>query len=137
MFAFNANAKVEKSEILGSWIQSVSQNGVTLISTYDFHADNTVTQWVFLSCASPKIDIVGDATCAYVFDNDAITFKFSGSDFNFTKLEVEGMTPEQLEAYKRELSKQFNMESKMTNIKVKGNTMTAKSDGQKIELKRK
>lgn len=136
-FAFNAQAKVEKSEILGVWTMSENAQGMNILSTYDFKDDNTVTQFLMMSSASPKVNIIADGTCQYQIKDDSIVFKFSASDFNFTAFEIEGLPDEYVGVAKQQMmAEMVNVEQKLTNIKIEGNTLTAETEGQTITLTR-
>lgn len=135
--AFSAKAKVEKSEILGVWTQTQNEQGINVSSTYDFKADDTVTQILVMNSTSPKMNIIADGTVSYKLSDDTITFKFSATDFNFTVFEIEGLPQEYVEMAKQQtLSQMTNMEQKLTDVKVEGNTLTAKFNGQPITLQR-
>ena len=136
-FALNANAKVEKSEILGTWTQTATEQGITVICTYDFKADNTVTQFFMMNSSSPKMNVIADGTCEYKLSDDTISFKFSASDFNFTAFEIEGIPQEYVSVAKQQMMSQLvNVEQKLTDVKINGNTMTAKFNGETITLNR-
>lgn len=136
-FAFSAKA-VDKSELLGSWTQTVNEGGVMVISTYDFKDNDKVTQFLIMNSTSPKINIVADGTCDYSLKDDAITFKFSGKDFNFSTFEFEGLPQEAVGmAQQQMINEMVNVEQKLTDIKINGDTMTAKFNGEEVTLKRK
>lgn len=136
--ALNANAKVEKSEILGIWNQTVEEQGITVTSTYDFKADGTMTQIMIMTGTSPKMNVIADGTVKYTLSDDTITFKFSASDINFTVFEIEGLPNEYVEVAKQQmLTGMTNIEQKLTDIQIDGNTLTAKFNGETITLERK
>lgn len=135
---FNIDAKVDKKQLLGVWTQIENEQGINFFSTYDFKEDGTVTQFVIVTAESPKINIVADGTCKYQLKDDTITFKFSASDFNFTTMEIEGL-PEEMKGMVMQqiMSQMVNVEQKLTNVKIDGNTLTAKANGVSITLRRK
>lgn len=135
---FNIDAKVDKKQLLGVWTQIENEQGINLFTTYDFKEDGTVTQFVIVTAESPKINIVADGTCKYQLKDDTITFKFSASDFNFTTMEIEGL-PEEMKGMVMQqiMSQMVNVEQKLTNVKIDGNTLTAKANGVSITLRRK
>ena len=137
LVTFNAHAKLEKSEIMGVWTQTQNEQGVNVSSTYDFKADGTVTQILVMNSTSPKMNIIADGTVKYQLADDTITFKFSASDFNFTVFEIEGLPQEYVEIAKQQtLAQMTNMEQKLTDVKIDGNTLTANFNGQPISLHR-
>ena len=135
---FNIDAKVDKKQLLGVWTQIENEQGINFFSTYDFKEDGTVTQFVIVTAESPKINIVADGTCKYQLKDDTITFKFSASDFNFSTMEMEGL-PEEMKGMVMQqiMSQMVNVEQKLTNVKIDGNTLTAKANGVSITLRRK
>ena len=137
VISFNAQAKIEKSEILGVWTLNVDENGMSLISTYDFKEDGTMTQFVMMNSSSPKMSIIADGNCQYKIQDDSIVFKFSASDFNFRTFEIEGIPEEYVGVAKQQMMSQMvNVEQKLTNVVIDGNTMTAETEGQKVTLTR-
>lgn len=138
LFALNANAKIEKSDILGTWTQSVNEEGISVTTTYDFKEDNTVTQIFIMNGASPKMNVIADGTAQYTLNDDSITFKFSGSDFNFTVFEIEGIPQEYVGLAQEQMrSSLVNVEQTLSDIKINGNTLTAKFNGETVTLERK
>lgn len=135
--ALGAKAELKKSEILGVWTQTQNEQGVSVSSTYDFKADDTVTQILVVSSANPKVSVIADGTVKYQIGDDTITFKFSASDFNFSVFEIEGLPQEYVEVAKQQmLSQMTNMEQKLTDVKIEGNTLTAKFNGETISMQR-
>ena len=138
MVALGAGAKVEKSEILGIWTSTENVQGTNIVSTYDFKPDGTVTQILVITSNSPKMNVIADGTAQYTLTDDTLTFKFSASDFNFSIFQIEGLPDEYVEMAKTQMLAQMgNMEQKLTDIQVEGDTLTAKFSGQTITLKRK
>lgn len=137
LFAFNAEAKIEKSELLGTWTQTVNEGGVMVITTYDFMEDDNVKQMLIMNSASPKMNIIADGTAQYKLDDDSIIFKFSGKDFNFTAFEIEGLPEEMKGMAQQQMMQQLvNVEQKITDVKIDGNTLTAKFNNETITLTR-
>lgn len=136
--AVNVSAKVEKSQLLGIWTQTETENGINIVSTYDFKDDGTVTQIFMMNSASPKMNVIADGTVNYKLSDDTLTFKFSASDFNFTLFEIEGLPDEYVDVAKQQMMAQMsNMEQKLTDIKIDGDTLTGKFNGQAVTLTRK
>ena len=136
-FAFNGNAKVEKSDLLGTWTQTETEQGVTVISTYDFKDDNTVTQFFMMNSSNPKMNVIAEGTAQYTFNGETLTFKFSASDFNFTTFEIEGLPQEYVGVAKQQMMSQMvNVEQKITDININGKTLTGKFDGQTVTLQK-
>lgn len=136
--AFNAQAEIKKSDVLGVWTLTVNQNGMNMISTYDFKDDNTVTQFVMANSASPKINIMADVMCTYEIKDDAIIFKVKPESLNFSMFEIEGLPAEYIPVAKQQLINELvGSEQKLTNVVIDGNTMTAKSQNEEVTLSRK
>lgn len=136
-FAFSMQAKIEKSELLGVWTLAQQENGMNIISSYDFKDDNTVTQFLMMNGTSPKMNVVADGTCQYSISDDCIVFKFSASDFNLTAFEIEGIPEEYIGIARQQMMSQMvNVEQKLTDVKIDGNQMTAKVEGQTVTLTR-
>ena len=133
VFALSANA--QNSAIVGKWKQNVNEGGVSVETVYDFHSDGTMIQT--LEVTSPKIEIVGGATCKYTYENNTITFKFEVADCNFSKFTIEGvpqsMIDQAIEMQKSEMAKQVQ---KLTDVKIEGDKMTCVFNGQRITLVR-
>lgn len=123
--------------LVGKWEQTINQMGVKAVATYDFKENGKLTQSVVMKKASPKINIVGDGTCDYTFDGNTITFRFSASDFNFDSFEIEGLGEEAVAYAMEEMkSEMVGMEQKLTDVKIEGDKLTAKFNGQELELNR-
>lgn len=137
MLTFNANAKIDRSEILGLWMQTVNEQGVTAISTYDFKENGRIDQTLVMTAANPEMTIEAVAECDYTFKDDKIIFTFSGKDVDITKFEMEGV-PDSLVQPLIEQTKQgmVNQKQEIKIIKIEGNTMEAKLNGEKITLVR-
>lgn len=136
--ALSAGAKVEKSQILGIWTSSQTTNGINVVSTYDFKDDNTVTQILVVNGTNPQVNIIADGTVSYKLSDDTLTFKFSAKDFNFTLFQIEGLPDEYVEMAKNQMMGQMvNMEQKLTDVQVEGDTLTAKFNGETVTLQRK
>lgn len=137
LFAFNADAKVEKSDILGVWTQMETEKGITVMSIYDFQSDNTVTQMLMLTGDSPKMNVMADGKAEYKLEDDCLIFKISPSDINFTAFEIEGLPQEYVGmAQQQMLAEMTNMQQKLTDINIEGNILTAKFNGQTVTFKR-
>ena len=137
LFAFNANAKVSKSELLGAWTLTFNMQGAMVISTFDFNADDTMTQFFMTNCTSPKMNIIAEAKGSYTLEDDTITFQVSTSDVNFSVFEIEGL-PDNMKgmAQQQILNQMMNSDQKLTDVKIEGNTLTAKAGGQTLTFQR-
>lgn len=124
------------NELIGKWEQTVEQMGVKAELTYDFKNNGKMTQTLVMKNDYPKINIVADGTCSYTYSDDIIKFKFSSSDFNFDVYEIEGMSEEEVAAGMEAMKSGMVMEQEFTDVKIEGDKMTAKFNGQKITLKR-
>lgn len=137
LFYMSAGAKVEKSELLGVWTQMETENGVTMMSTYDFKEDNTVTQLLMINGSAPKMNVMADAKAEYNLEDDCLTFKVNPADVNFTAFEIEGLPQEYVGmAQQQMLAELTNVVQKLTDLKIEGNILTAKFNGQKVTFKR-
>jgi len=123
--------------LIGKWEQTIEQMGVKAVVTYEFNNNGKMTQTLVMKNDSPEINIVADGTCEYTFADNTITFKFSGSDFNFDTFEIEGLGEEEI-AYGMEAmkSEMVDMEQEFTDVKIEGDKMTANLQGREVELKR-
>lgn len=134
---FNAQAQIDKSDLLGIWTQTENQQGVNVTSTYDFKDDGTVTQILVMNSLSPRMNVIADGTVKYTLSDDTLTFKFTSSDFNFSMFEIEGLPAEYVDMAKKQMIDQMaNTEQKLTDLKIEGNTLTAKFQGHTITLQR-
>lgn len=138
LLAFNANAKINSSEILGLWVQTVNEQGVNAVSTYDFKDNGRIYQTLEVTSANPKIIIEAEGECDYTFKDDKITFIFSGKDVDITKFEMEGLSDSMVQQL-IEQTKQgmVNQKQVIKVTKIEGNTMNAILNGEKITLIRK
>ena len=135
--AMNAQAQVDQSQLLGIWTQTENQQGVNVSSTYDFKADGTVTQILVMTSLSPRMNVIADGTVNYTLKDDTLTFRFTSSDFNISAFEIEGLPAEYVDVAKKQMIDQMaNSEQKLTDLKIDGNTLTAKFQGQTITLQR-
>lgn len=127
----------KNNELVGKWEQVVEQAGVKAVLTYDFKDNGTLTQTMVMKGKSPMIDISGEATCVYSYSGNTITFKFSNSDITFNKYKVEGLDDAMVEVAMEEMkSEMVDMEQKLTDVKIEGDKLTAKFNGQEMELNR-
>lgn len=127
----------KNNELIGKWEQVVEQAGVNAVLTYDFKDNGTLTQTMVMKGKSPMIDISGEATCVYSYSGNTITFKFSNSDITFNKYKVEGLDDAMVEVAMEEMkSEMVDMEQKLTDVKIEGDKLTAKFNGQEMELNR-
>lgn len=138
LFAFAAHAKIDKSELIGQWVLTQTEKGINIISVYDFMDNDRMSQMVIMTGTSPKMTISANGTCDYRVEDGSIIFKFSGSDFEFTTFEIEGIPEDYIELAKQQIKSQMvNVEQKMTNVKIKGNKLEAKVEGEKVTMTRK
>lgn len=127
----------KNNELVGKWEQVVDQAGVKAVLTYDFKDNGTLTQTMVMKGKSPMIDISGEATCVYSYSGNTITFKFSNSDITFNKYKIEGLDDAMVKVAMEEMkSEMVGMEQKLTDVKIEGDKLTAKFNGQKLELNR-
>lgn len=127
----------KNNELIGKWEQVVEQAGVKAVLTYDFKDNGTLTQTMVMKSESPMIDIDGEATCVYSYSGNTITFKFSNSDITFNKYKIEGLDDAMVKVAMEEMkSEMVGMEQKLTDVKIEGDKLTARFNGQKLELNR-
>lgn len=121
--------------LIGKWEQKINEEGGTAVSTYTFKENGELVQT--LKIKSPDVNIQGEGTCDYQYNGTTITFKFSASDFDFTKFEVKGISKSDLAAGMEMMRRQMvDMIQEFTDVKISGNTLTAMFNGQKVTLKR-
>lgn len=127
----------KNNELVGKWEQVVDQAGVKAVLTYDFKDNGTLTQTMVMKGKSPMIDISGEATCVYSYSGNTITFKFSNSDITFNKYKIEGLDDAMVKVAMEEMkSEMVGMEQKLTDVKIEGDKLTAKFNGQELEFNR-
>lgn len=127
----------KNNELVGKWEQVVDQAVVKAVLTYDFKDNGTLTQTMVMKGKSPMIDISGEATCVYSYSGNTITFKFSNSDITFNKYKIEGLDDAMVKVAMEEMkSEMVGIEQKLTDVKIEGDKLTAKFNGQKLELNR-
>ncbi len=125
------------TDLIGKWEQIVNESGVEAVTIYDFMSDGKVEQTIQMSSKYPAMEIVGNGTSDYRYEDGVISFTFSASNFSFSKFEMEGVTDELVElAMEQVKSSMVNMEQQLQNVRIKGNKLTATFNGQDIELKR-
>lgn len=128
-----------KSEngLIGKWEQTVDEAGAKVVVTYDFKESDKLTQTFDLKNDTPEMNIKGDGTCDYTYVDNTITFKFSASDFNFSKFEIEGVDNDMIDMAMEQMKSQMvNVEQKFTDVKIDGDKLTATFNGQEVTLKR-
>lgn len=125
------------SELVGKWIQTITQDGVNVISLYDFQEDGTMRQEMTITGQSPKIEIVGSGTCEYTYSGNTITFKFKADDIEFSTFFIEGLDPAWVSmAIEQQKSQLAGQQMKLTKVKIEGNTLTAKMDKETVTFTR-
>lgn len=125
----------EDNELVGKWRQEVFEGGISMVSTYDFKSNGRLTQTVEFS--GQGMDIAAEGTCDYTYENNTITFKISGKDMTFTKVEFEGLSAEETEMVKEAaLGQMTDMVQTLTDVKINGDTLTANFDGNEITMTR-
>lgn len=135
-FAFKASA-IEKSELVGTWTMTMNEQGVTMISTYDFQEDGTMKQLTIVNSTSPKVNIMGEGVAEYQIDGDAISFKILPESVNFTTFEIEGLPDEMKGMFQQKMiGEMVKGDQKLTNVKIDGNTMTATEQGKTVTFKK-
>lgn len=124
--------------LVGKWQQTLDEQGVKIVTIYDFHADGTLSQHMDMSNSStPRMKMVADGVCKYTFQNNTITFKFNPQDFNFSTFEVEGLDQATTDAILEQTKTSMTaMEQKITNVKIDGNKLTGTFNGQEFVLTR-
>ena len=125
----------EDNELVGKWRQEVFEGGISMVSIYDFKSNGRLTQTVEFS--GQGMDIAAEGTCDYTYENNTITFKISGKDMTFTKVEFEGLSAEETEMVKEAaLGQMTDMVQTLTDVKINGDTLTANFDGNEITMTR-
>ena len=125
------------NELIGKWEQTIEESGVKVVSTYEFKNGGKLTQTFVMESQYPEINIVGEGDCEYTYENGEITFKFSASDFNFSKFEMAGYSDEMVEMMMEQVkSTMVDVEQKFTDVKINGDELTAKFDGTEVSLVR-
>lgn len=121
--------------LIGKWEQRVTENGATVVGIYKFAKNGELEQ--SMTITSDMIDIEGNGTCEYVYENNTITFKFSGEDFDYSKFEMEGVSEEVIEnAMKQSKASLVNIEQIFENVEISGDILTATFGGRPVTLKR-
>ena len=123
--------------LIGKWEQVVEENGAQAVSTYDFKESGELVQTIVMKNDMPYINISGGGTCQYTYENDQITFMFSGADFDFDEFAIEGIDDENIDLAIEEMKSQLvDMEQTFTNVKIDGDKMTANFNGRSVTLTR-
>lgn len=123
--------------IVGKWEQIVEQNGMNVDAIYEFKSSGDLSQSMTVKSSNPKVNIKGSGKCTYTYENDVITFMFSGKDFDFSKFEIEGLPKSYIDQAMNEMKRSMtDMEQVWTDVVIDGNTMTAYFNGNTITLKR-
>lgn len=127
--------------LIGKWLQVVDENGVKIEITYEFNADGNMKQLFNLnSSTTPHIKMQAEGGCKYTFQDNSLTFKFDVNDFKFSVFEVEGVDATTTQAIMEQTKQSLvgaDMEQKITDIKINGNKLTGKFNGQELKLTRK
>lgn len=129
-------AKAENG-LVGKWEHVVEQAGAKAVVTYDFRENGMVTQTMVMKSESPLIDIEGEAEFEYKYADGVITFKFSGEDVHFPKFKMEGLSDEMVAMAMEQMKSSFvDVEQKITDVKIKGDKLTAMMQGIEITMTR-
>lgn len=127
----------KNNALVGKWEQVVEQAGVKAVLTYDFKDDGTLTQTMVMKGETPMVYIDAEASCVYSYSGNTITFKFSNSDITFNEYKIEGLDDAMVEVAMEEMkSEMVGMEQKLTDVKIEGDKLTARFNGQELELNR-
>lgn len=124
--------------LLGKWQQVVNESGVKVVTTYEFKADGNMKQVMDMnSSTAPRIKMQGEGVCKYTFQNNTLTFKFDAKDLNFPVFEVDGVDAATTQAIMEQTKQSMGaMEQKITDIKINGNELTGKFNGNEFKLTR-
>lgn len=135
VMSFTINAA---DSLIGKWQQIVEENGVKVVTTYEFNTDGNMKQVMNMdSSTTPRIRMQGEAVCKYTFLNNTLTFKFDAKDFNFPVFEVEGVDAATTQAIMEQTKQSMGAtEQKITDIKINGSELTGKFNGQEFKLTR-
>ena len=121
--------------LVGKWVQTLTESGITVVTSYEFMPDGEMVQVLNMVGTSPKVEIAGTARCKYEYKKNTIKFKFQPKDIDIEKFEIEGlpdgMAMMAIEQQKAEMAK---MEQKLTDVKIEGNLLTAKLGNETITL---
>lgn len=135
-FASDAQApqsNQSNNSLVGTWYQEESESGVKATSIYEFGSDGRVYQNLSLTCASPRLVIEADGYCKYTYSGNTIKFKFKNSDINIKRAEIEGVPQYMIDAQIDQVkSNMANQEQVIKDVKINGNTLTAKVNGVKV-----
>ena len=130
--------------LIGKWLQVVDENVIKIVTNYEFNADGNMKQVFDLnSSTTPYIKVQGEGGCKYTFQDNTLTFKFNVNDvndFKFSVFEVEGVDATIIQAIMEQTKRSLveaDMEQKITDIKINGNELTGKFNGQELKLTRK
>lgn len=126
------------NELVGTWEQAIEQHGVKAVVLYTFNDDGTMTEISEITSDEPRVNIKGESTCEYTYEDGTITFKISPDDIKFSVFEIEGMSQQEIET-SMEMQKQqmADIEQKLENVEIDGDELTCNFNGQKIKLTRK
>lgn len=121
--------------IIGQWVQDVSEQGVTIISYYDFGSDGKFVQDMLITSSSPKMDISVSGKGPYSYQNGTITFKCEPEDVTVSKFYIEGADQNMINAaVEQQKAQMASQVFKLSDVKVEGDKMTAEYNGTKITL---
>lgn len=121
--------------LVGEWRQTVVEESVRSVVTYDFRADGTMTQQVHMSSSSyPRMKMETFGKCKYTFSNGVITFRFTANDISIPVLEIEGVDKAVLDGAIQQMKASQATQSKITDVSIVGNKLTGRYNGNTIEL---
>lgn len=127
-----------KSGLEGKWVQTMNEMGANIEVTYDFKGNGKCTQTMKMTSQTPNMNIEGEGTFDYKYEDNTITMTFSGGDFNFSKFEMEGLDGGMIDMAKEQMKNNMvNMTQTLNNVKIEGNKLTADFNGIQIEMTRK
>lgn len=124
----------EENPLLGKWEQRVETPEALIVATYEFNADNTITQT--LDTKGEGIDIEAEGTCQYTFKDNTLKFKFSGSDFEFEKFEINGQDLSDSEIMEQQKKQMTDIENVITDVKIEDDTLSGNFNGVPFVLTR-
>lgn len=135
MMTFAAYASDQ--DLYGRWVQNDTENGVVSITSYEFLPDGALNMMVVVQCPEPKVEMIAEIACAYTFKDKTITIKCETKDIDITKFEVEGLNPAMLQmAIEQQKQQIANQTIKLTNVRIDGDTMSVKFEGDNITLQK-
>lgn len=123
--------------IIGQWVQDVSEQGVTILSYYDFGSDGKFVQDMLITCPSPKMDISMSGKGPYSYLNGTLTLKCEPEYVTVSKFYIEGADQNMINAaVEQQKAQMASLVFKLSDVKVNGDKMTAVYNGTKITLRR-